>query len=65
MYYQPGKTHHGLRYDPFKSCVTARPIGWISTVGRDGGRHVHGYERAGHKRHPDGSGARQERGAVW
>jgi flavin reductase (DIM6/NTAB) family NADH-FMN oxidoreductase RutF len=31
MYYEPGKTAHGLRYDPFKSCVVPRPIGWIST----------------------------------
>jgi flavin reductase (DIM6/NTAB) family NADH-FMN oxidoreductase RutF len=38
MYYEPGKTHHGLPHDPFKSCVVPRPIGWISTVdvqGRD------------------------------
>ena len=31
MYYEPGKTAHGLRYDPCKSCVVPRPIGWIST----------------------------------
>jgi hypothetical protein len=31
MYYEPGITPHGLRYDPFKSCVVPRPIGWIST----------------------------------
>ncbi len=38
MYYEPGITHHGLPFDPFKSCVVPRPIGWISTV--DGqGRH--------------------------
>ena len=38
MYYEPGVTPHGLPYDPFKSCVVPRPIGWISTV--DGqGRH--------------------------
>jgi len=36
MFYEPGKTHHGLRYDPFKSCVIPRPIGWISTVSKDG-----------------------------
>ncbi|MEX1165965.1 MAG: flavin reductase family protein, partial [Hydrogenophaga sp.] len=38
MYYEPGKTPHGLPHDPFKSCVVPRPIGWISTVdalGRD------------------------------
>ena len=31
MFYQPGKTPHGLPFDPFKSCVVPRPIGWIST----------------------------------
>jgi flavin reductase (DIM6/NTAB) family NADH-FMN oxidoreductase RutF len=31
MFYQPGITPHGLQYDPFKSCVVPRPIGWIST----------------------------------
>ena len=36
MFYEPGKTDHGLRYDPFKSCVIPRPIGWISTVSRSG-----------------------------
>jgi flavin reductase (DIM6/NTAB) family NADH-FMN oxidoreductase RutF len=36
VYYQPGKTNHGLPRDPFKSCVIPRPIGWISTISRDG-----------------------------
>lgn len=36
MYYEPGRTPHGLPHDPFKSCVVPRPIGWISTTGRDG-----------------------------
>lgn len=36
MYYEPGHQHHGLRRDPFKSLVVPRPIGWISTVCRDG-----------------------------
>jgi len=36
MYYEPGATDHGLPFDPFKSCVVPRPIGWISTVGADG-----------------------------
>ena len=38
MYYEPGITPHGLPHDPFKSCVISRPIGWISTVDRQG-RH--------------------------
>jgi flavin reductase (DIM6/NTAB) family NADH-FMN oxidoreductase RutF len=36
VYYQPGKTSHGLPRDPFKSCVIPRPIGWISTISREG-----------------------------
>jgi len=36
MFYEPGKTDHGLPYDPFKSCVVPRPIGWISTVSSAG-----------------------------
>ena len=38
MFYEPGITPHGLAHDPFKSCVIPRPIGWISTVDRQG-RH--------------------------
>jgi flavin reductase (DIM6/NTAB) family NADH-FMN oxidoreductase RutF len=38
MYYEPGRTPHGLPHDPFKSCVVPRPIGWISTVDA-AGRH--------------------------
>ena len=36
MFYQPGKTNHGLPHDPFKSCVIPRPIGWISSLAPDG-----------------------------
>ncbi len=36
MFYQPGRTPHNLPYDPFKSCVVPRPIGWISTLSVDG-----------------------------
>ncbi|ORY17401.1 hypothetical protein BCR34DRAFT_474952 [Clohesyomyces aquaticus] len=32
MFYEPGKTDHGLPNDPFKACVIPRPIGWISTL---------------------------------
>ncbi len=38
MFYEPGITPHGLPFDPFKSCVVPRPIGWISTVDAEG-RH--------------------------
>jgi flavin reductase (DIM6/NTAB) family NADH-FMN oxidoreductase RutF len=36
MYYEPGLTPHGLPFNPFKSCVVPRPIGWISTTSGDG-----------------------------
>jgi flavin reductase (DIM6/NTAB) family NADH-FMN oxidoreductase RutF len=45
MYYEPGKTDHGLPYDPFKSCVVPRPIGWISTVDRKGNANLAPYSQ--------------------
>lgn len=36
MFYESGKNDHGLSHDPFKSCVVPRPIGWISTISKDG-----------------------------
>ncbi len=36
MYFEPDKNDHGLPYNPLKSCVLPRPIGWITTVGGDG-----------------------------
>ena len=36
MFYEPKKNDHGLPYNPFKSCVIPRPIGWISTLSADG-----------------------------
>ena len=36
MFYDPRQGNHGLARDPFKSLVVPRPIGWISTVSRDG-----------------------------
>jgi flavin reductase (DIM6/NTAB) family NADH-FMN oxidoreductase RutF len=36
MFYEPGKSSHGLPHDPFKSLVVPRPIGWISTYAADG-----------------------------
>lgn len=35
MFYQP-KDDHTLKYNPFAAIVTPRPIGWISTRGKDG-----------------------------
>lgn len=36
MFYRPEKNDHGLPFNPYKSIVVPRPIGWISTVSRDG-----------------------------
>ena len=35
MFYET-KNHHGLAYDPFKAIVAPRPIGWISTLDKNG-----------------------------
>lgn len=36
MYYEPGRTAHGLPFNPFKACIVPRPIGWISTTSAEG-----------------------------
>ena len=36
MFYETAKNDHGLPFNPFKSCVVPRPIGWVSTVSHDG-----------------------------
>jgi len=36
MFYETEKNDHGLPYNPFKSCIVPRPIGWISTLSVDG-----------------------------
>lgn len=36
MFYEPDKKNHGLPFTPLKSCVVPRPIGWISTLSKDG-----------------------------
>ncbi|MEM8854503.1 MAG: flavin reductase family protein [Pseudomonadota bacterium] len=36
MEYDPRRNDHGLPRDPFKSLVAPRPIGWISSVNREG-----------------------------
>jgi flavin reductase (DIM6/NTAB) family NADH-FMN oxidoreductase RutF len=45
MYYEPGSSDHGLPFDPFKSCVVPRPIGWISTIGPDGADNLAPYSQ--------------------
>ena len=37
MFYTPGNhKDHGLPHSPFKAIVSPRPIGWISTISKDG-----------------------------
>jgi len=36
MFYEPAKNDHGLPYNPYKSVVVPRPIGWITTLDADG-----------------------------
>ena len=36
MFYDALKNDHGLPYNPFKSLVVPRPIGWLSTISVDG-----------------------------
>lgn len=36
MHYDPAADDHGLPFNPFKSCVIPRPIGWISTTSPQG-----------------------------
>lgn len=45
MFYETKKNDHGLKHDPFKSCVVPRPIGWISTIGIDGTSNLAPYSQ--------------------
>src|SRR6476469_10352775 len=36
MFYEPDRDDHGLPFNPYKSIVVPRPIGWISTVSHEG-----------------------------
>jgi flavin reductase (DIM6/NTAB) family NADH-FMN oxidoreductase RutF len=40
MFYRPESEPHGLPFDPFKACVSPRPIAWVSTRSRDGVRNL-------------------------
>jgi flavin reductase (DIM6/NTAB) family NADH-FMN oxidoreductase RutF len=41
-FYQP-RDGHGLPHDPFNAIVGPRPIGWISSMGRDGALNLAPY----------------------
>lgn len=36
MYYETKTNNHGLPYDPLKALVAPRPIGWISSLSKEG-----------------------------
>lgn len=36
MFYTPDNNDHGLPYNPLKSCIVPRPIGWITTLKENG-----------------------------
>lgn len=36
MFYETANDDHGLAFDPLKALVAPRPIGWISSVSREG-----------------------------
>lgn len=44
MDYSP-EDGHGLRYDPFKSLTVPRPIGWLSSISRDGVANLAPYSQ--------------------
>lgn len=35
MFYETSE-HHGLKHNPFKAIVSPRPIGWVSSMSKDG-----------------------------
>lgn len=43
MHYDTASNAHGMKHDPFKALVVPRPIGWVSTVGKDGSRNLAPY----------------------
>lgn len=45
MFYKFEDNDHGLPFDPFKSCVVPRPIGWISTLSLEGVSNLAPYSQ--------------------
>lgn len=45
MDYAPGREDCPLPFSPFKSCTVPRPIGWLSTVSRDGVHNLAPYSQ--------------------
>jgi flavin reductase (DIM6/NTAB) family NADH-FMN oxidoreductase RutF len=45
MHYDPRLDTCPLPFDPFKSCTVPRPIGWLSTISRDGRANLAPYSQ--------------------
>ena len=45
MFYSTEKNDHGLPYNPYKSIVVPRPIGWISSLDTDGNVNLAPYSQ--------------------
>lgn len=45
MKYSPGTERSPLPFSPFKSCTVPRPIGWLSSVSRDGVENIAPYSQ--------------------
>ena len=43
MFYKPNFRPESLPHDPFKAIVSPRPIGWISTINKDGSANLAPY----------------------
>lgn len=43
MFYDTIENKHGLKHDPFKALIVPRPIGWISTISKDGVANIAPY----------------------
>jgi len=43
MFYETEKNDHGLPHNPFKAIVSPRPIGWISSLDRNGRANLAPY----------------------
>ncbi|WP_420414700.1 flavin reductase family protein [Roseibium sp.] len=43
MFYETEKNDHGLPHNPFKAIIAPRPIGWISSLDKDGRTNLAPY----------------------
>ncbi len=43
MFYETAENRHTLAHDPFKAIVSPRPIGWISTLSKEGTANLAPY----------------------